>query len=406
MNKPGVLLVLNTLEAGGAELFALRLAKYIRNDFRCFVVTPMEERNDPDFMGFFLHETGATHIPLYKGPGPLKERLLWKINAACQLFGVNGVYRRLYGWCHDQYWKRQLRDANIQICNSHFFTSELFVLRTLHRVNSKLKWVVTMHSSYNPEVYEDFAPDVRAKFDKDVIQIFSTCAHIFCVADRNRQLFAALGIQRKIEKVYLGYELPAVMQEVPSPFGKDHIVFAMIGRGVATKGWSIALKAFRRVKELYPQAGMLCVGPETEYMRQLKTDQKDMADLHFTGYVEDTAPWVALSHVGLLPSHGESLPYSIIEFLGQGRPVIASDRGEIPLMLTTESGIAGAILPDDADGLPSVDTLSMKMAHYINDRSLLHEHMDLASIAFQKFSMAQCGGRYLEVFKQLMDGKA
>jgi glycosyltransferase involved in cell wall biosynthesis len=402
---PGIIAVINSLEPGGAEIFVLRLMKYLKEDFRCFVITPMGKNNDSDFASYFFSQTESTHLPMYSGLSEKQTFIFWKCNAILKIFGISDVFNKLSLWHQKRYWRKVIAKNNIKLVNSHFFTSELFVLRQLKSAVPKLPWCITMHSSFNAEVYTNFSQEVRENFFASTRQIMTSADHVFCVADRNKELIEVLGINRQIEKVYLGYDSTVVASSIDSPFPKDHVVFSMIGRGVKEKGWHIALTAFEEIRKNYSNVGLLCIGPLTDYMKELQKEFKHVPDVHFTGYVKDTSPFISFTNVGLLPSYGESLPYSVIEFLGQGCPIIVSNRGEMPIMIETPEGFAGATIIDGDDGMPDINCLKKLMESYLVDPNLLDKQSKFAEIAFKKFSIHECGERYRQVFQQLMNAK-
>ena len=86
----------------------------------------------------------------------------------------------------------------------------------------------------------------------------------------------------------------------------------MIGRGIKEKGWGIAIDAFNAIKGNYSSVHLYLIGPLTDYMSDLK-GKFEGDQIHFTGYQEDPTPYYRKAHLSILPSFGESLPYTVIE---------------------------------------------------------------------------------------------
>jgi glycosyltransferase involved in cell wall biosynthesis len=99
------------------------------------------------------------------------------------------------------------------------------------------------------------------------------------------------------------------------------------------------------------------------------------------------------------------LPYAIIEALGVGTPVIASPVAEIPKMLESEQGLAGALIECDAMGCPSAERLAYHLNRLATEPDLRQAWSKNAHLAFQKFSMENCGKRYKFAFDALINAK-
>lgn len=405
MKRPGILLVLNSLETGGAEIFAMRLARFLCKDFRVFVVTVFEEQNDPQFTSYFLKESGAVHLPFYSGPSAFTDWLFWKINALGYHLKSYGLHRKLLAYHQQRYWSKVIRTNGIELCNSHLFASELFVLRHLLLSCPYLKWVVTIHSSYNQEAYSEFSKEVKEQFFQDVRTIFTSADHAFCVAEHNKSLLKELKIDIDPETVYLGYQPPTDYDDVRSEYGipKNAFLIAMVARGCREKGWMEALAAFRLLRKKHNHTWLVLTCPETEHINELKTINQDQEGVVFTGYVSNPSSIMRSADCVVLPTHfPESLPYSIIEAFGAGRPVIATPIAEIPQMLQTPEGLAGHLLPFTSQGVADHEKLAELLELWVADPSELEAAKSRSQLAFMKFSMEHCGGRYRHVFKELL----
>jgi glycosyltransferase involved in cell wall biosynthesis len=99
----------------------------------------------------------------------------------------------------------------------------------------------------------------------------------------------------------------------------------------------------------------------------------------------------------------ESLPTVVIEALYCGKPIIATDIGEVKemMVISGRDEIPGIVLDAD-DKVHLIDALVGAMKRYVDDRALLQQHSSLAKEAFRKFDMETCARKYLKVFEEVI----
>ena len=108
------------------------------------------------------------------------------------------------------------------------------------------------------------------------------------------------------------------------------------------KGWAEAVEAIIQARGLCDaDIHLILLGDGPEYDRLLDNDLPQY--IHLEGFKRNVRSYFATSQFGFLPSkfRGESFPLVIIECLQTGRPVLASDIGEVSYMLDSGDGLAG-----------------------------------------------------------------
>jgi glycosyltransferase involved in cell wall biosynthesis len=75
----------------------------------------------------------------------------------------------------------------------------------------------------------------------------------------------------------------------------------------------------------------------------------ESAPVVFAGYRRDVAELLAASDIVVHPSFADALPTALIHALASARPIIASNVGGIPEIVTADAGIL--VGPGDIDGL-------------------------------------------------------
>ena len=175
----------------------------------------------------------------------------------------------------------------------------------------------------------------------------------------------------------------------------------MVSRGIAEKGWQVAIDAFQQLNN---NKTHLVLTGSSDYITSLKEKYKAEKRIHFTGHADNPINWINIFDVGLLPSTypSESLPTVIIEYLYCGIPVIASDAGEIVNM--TGQGVypAGIIVPIK-NGKVDVGQFSHAMSSYIDNKELYNRHKENAASCYQMFDMNKCVKAYTQVYEQAIN---
>ena len=115
-----------------------------------------------------------------------------------------------------------------------------------------------------------------------------------------------------------------------------------IGRFNEQKNHRRVLEAFRLFSRIYPDARLDLLGDgelleETKaYARELSLQEK----VQFRGSQSNVYPWLRDADLFLLPSDYEGMPMTVIEAMGTGLPIVATEVGGLPDMITrNESGL-------------------------------------------------------------------
>lgn len=399
MNKLSVLFVINSLEIGGAETFLMRLTKELSKQQRInpflFLIAP--EKNNSEFENYFIHETRIQIIPRYKKTNGLMEALFWKLNGLSKkLFGQT-FYEELILKKEKEYYKNLfLNEYKIDLINSHLLASDIFAVDYLKPLINK-PLVITSQGCYND--YNDI---------DTVSKIIQNIDGMTYVAEKNLNIFfkTKLPITGNKKLIYNGLPKPqGIKLKKRSEIGlsENDFVVGQISRSIETKGLEIAIKAVKHIVEenKINNLKLILVGPDNDYYTFLKEKYKTLDYIIFTGPALDPIEWVGLLDIGVLPSYfpGESCPSTIVEYLSCGKPVIATNIGEIPNMIEYEGDKAGIIITEkDSNNLPDFKAFANAINQYYHDRALFKKHSEIASMAFEKFLISESAEKYMEIF--------
>jgi glycosyltransferase involved in cell wall biosynthesis len=404
VKRPGLLFVINEVRPGGAEMFVIRLAKFMQPHFDIHVYSCFPANDDPDYVAQFREAVPFDFVPHPDAVlPPWREFLYWKLNAVAALFGVKGLYVRLRERDRVRHFAKQMKSRNIRVVNSSASHADAFAVKFLKR-HLGIPAVISVHSAYNRENWG--GAEGQAEFFSSVSPILHGADALLYTADHNLEILKHLPPPPKVlvEKVYLGYE-PQKITETRADLGwpEGAFVVAMMARGIPEKGWQQAIDAFMVLKEARKDSMLVLIHTDTAYIRELKERYEAEETIVFAGFLSDPSGVLHYADCTMLPSHyPESLPYAITESLAYGTPVLATPVAEIPYMLATDEGVAGAIIPFDGDGKADVHALSQELVKAALSPEHLQQLESNAREAFRKFSMEHCGGRYLEVFNDLI----
>lgn len=178
------------------------------------------------------------------------------------------------------------------------------------------------------------------------------------VADR---AVAEFGIPR--DRVKVLYNAVAMERLAPCPGARERVrrelgiassspVIGIIGRLVPEKGHDTLLRAMRRVVEELPDARLLVIGdgPGRAGCERLAQRLGIAGAVHLLGFRDDVPELLAAVDLVAMPSRREGLPFTAIEAMAAGRPIVASDTGGLPEIVEHErSGLL--VEPGDVSAL-------------------------------------------------------
>lgn len=164
----------------------------------------------------------------------------------------------------------------------------------------------------------------------------------------------------------------------------DDQVVTTIARLSPMKGVDNVLLAAPRVLERHTQARFLIAGEGDQRARlESLRDRQGLRDrVHFVGHTDDVPSLLAATDVLCHPSLADGMPNAIIEALAAGTPVVASDVGGIPEVIT--DGQSGLLVPPAdlgrlAAGINRLLDRPRTAARLAsNGRRAVREHFDLA----------------------------
>lgn len=391
-----ILLLTETLAAGGAEIFVLRLARQLNQMGLTTVIFNLN--------GSFVNTdlvSKYTDLKIVHASLPLDfflrkiDRLFFKlkIDISIRDFFLSKAINLL------------IKDSGIRAVHSHLFKADYF----FSKINRKyrLRHIITNHGDYHlfNERAKSDSKERILNFEEKASFVFAEVTSIVCISHNQKDAILRIygeQLNNKIKIIYNGYSVESFQARSRSELQIESksIVFGMVARGIEEKGWRFAIDAFNKLKN--PNCHLLLVG-EGEYLRLLRDEIDSHPNIHWVGFSKNPLEWITIFDVGLLPSyyHAESQPNVVLECLSQGKPVICSDVGDMKLILNTSDALnqCGFTLPI-RKSKPEIDSgeLSLLMRNYLDDFILLKKHSVNAWTTFRNFELTICAQHYIQEY--------
>jgi glycosyltransferase involved in cell wall biosynthesis len=178
---------------------------------------------------------------------------------------------------------------------------------------------------------------------------------------------------------------------------EDRVLLA-IGNLYPVKGHRYAVEALALLRERDPKLHLLIAGRgELDDALRKQAEALGVVDrLHLLGLRSDIPNLLAAADVFVLPSLSEGLPLALLEAMFAGRPIVASDVGEIRNVLA--NGDAGMLVPaGDAPGLAAALATLLEAPTHAQELASRARHR-----AQLEYDVSRMVGRYAEVYDGLL----
>jgi len=247
-----------------------------------------------------------------------------------------------------------LADVRPDVIHNHMYRAELVGTRAaiaLGEIGHRRPYVVsTVHSS---RIRSDEDRRMLRELTPRMDQLIAVSKMI------ERKLIDEGRSGAPIRLIYNGVDLSRYEHQepcctLPEEYGMEpgSQIVGVVARLEPEKGHPTLLEAWPQVLRSVPDAYLLIVG-EGSRRDALEAQARHLRIAHrvvFTGRRDDVPAVTAALDVAVLPSYREAQGLSILEAMALSRPVVASDVGGIPEMIT--DGVTGLLVPPhDADAL-------------------------------------------------------
>jgi L-malate glycosyltransferase len=151
--------------------------------------------------------------------------------------------------------------------------------------------------------------------------------------------------ESKVTAVYNGVDLPQNLPSKPQVRAEygipvDHLVLGTVARLTPLKGVHTVLSAFHMIQEEVPNSSLLLVGdgPAKAELQEAVRDLGMSDHVHFLGYQSQVFHPLTAMDLFLFGSQKEALGMAVVEALVAGLPVISTNAGGLPEVVTADVG--------------------------------------------------------------------
>lgn len=255
---------------------------------------------------------------------------------------------------------------------------------------------------------------VRTQIDKQMVRKYSLANVDAAIATSQSSASVLSGFERLESKVHYlpnGVDLARFLSDTsPSEvrkglgFPQDSIIFGAVGRIDKLKGLDLLVSAFSLVSEKEPRARLLFVGDSKGKGSSFKAELLEQVELlHladktvFAGHQDDILLHFAALDVLVMPSRTEGFGRSAVEAMAMGKPVVVSDVGALPEIVS--DGESGYVVKDgDMDGLAA------RMVELASNERLRRSMGEAGQKRVrQRFDLKQTIKELQDIYKHLLD---
>lgn len=168
-----------------------------------------------------------------------------------------------------------------------------------------------------------------------------------CVCEAEATLARTVGAARRVRVVYNGIEPPGEIPVDPTVrvLGAKGPLVGVLSGLRSGKGLETMIDALSRLHSAGSHAQLVVAGEgqERDRLERLAAERGVAESVHLLGQSPDPYAFLGALDVFVLPSWAESFPYSVLEAMAAGRPIVATNVGGVPEAI--EDGASGLLVP-------------------------------------------------------------
>jgi len=181
----------------------------------------------------------------------------------------------------------------------------------------------------------------------------------------------------------------------------DSPVITLVAVLRAQKRHELVIAAAAEVIKVFPQARFIFVGdgPGRKRVEQEIKNAQLESHILMTGYREDIPAILSFTDLGIISSVAEGIPQFLFQIMAMGKPVIATEVGGIPEIVT--SGVNGVLIPPE-DPAALAKALVQVLGDPESARRLGEEGRRLVE---QEYTVEKMAEKVYRVYQQVYEGK-
>lgn len=325
-----------------------------------------------------------TVVSLYDYHSPITERMKQNNVRLIFLNKKKGIHLDIF---------RQLRNV-IKEYNPDIIHTHLYILKYVALASSGLGKIGIVHTVHN------IAEKENGSVDRKINKLLFRIGKAVPVALSN-------SIEKTIENVYGLHkaQIPVIFNGVPLPsdvpirdFSYDErIKIINVGRYTEVKNQIALIMAVINLHKIDKRIELEIYGdgPLKAFLNTVIKENHAESFIHENGLTDNVKEKLQNADIFVLPSIYEGIPMTIIEAMGAKMPIIASNVGGIPDMIT--NGFDGLFCGTDSESIEKA------IWTIINDKKLSREISENAFNKAEAFSSAKMAENYENLYKLITD---
>ena len=256
---------------------------------------------------------------------------------------------------------------------------------------TKIPCVFTVHGW----AFTEGVPEPKRTLYKWIERLSEPLAdQIICVSEHDRLIGIHSGMApERLATIHNGME-DVSPQSRAKPHSPKPIKLVMVARFDRQKDHHTLIQACQTIEDI--KLTLVGDGPQLEqtknWVKQLGMEER----VNFTGYRRDIAAILAQNHIFALISHWEGFPYTIVEGMRAGLPVVASHVGGVSEAVI--DGVTGYCVPRS-----DVNALREQLVTLVSDPELRRQMGSLGRAKYEsQFTFEHMFEQTLDVYKQVV----
>lgn len=187
----------------------------------------------------------------------------------------------------------------------------------------------------------------RGLFRSIEVALAPLATRVICVCQAERRVAASIGPSRRTRVVYNGIEplSPAPADPEIARLSEKGPLICTVAELQPPKGVPTLIAAMPQVLRRFPDANLAVAGDGIERQRvERQIDDLGVSrQVHLLGSIDNVAGLLGACDTFVQPGWSESFPYSILEAMGSGVPIVATDVGGVGEAI--EDAVTGRLAP-------------------------------------------------------------